>query len=249
MRRLGHLGGFLLVFFVVAPLWGQTRTIDDFASAAAWTAAPSDGVSLKIGQDAGRTGSAMRLDFDFQHHAGYAIARRNVDLDLPANYEFTFAMRADAPVNNLELKLIDATGDNVWWLNRRDFTYPREWTEIATRKRQISFAWGPLGGGEIHHVAAIEIVVTASTGGKGTVWIDDLALSELPPAAGPVTHGALARRRGCERIDARSRSPARGRWSAHPLGRGGFGARLRRRALARRHDLPDRARGAGERSS
>jgi hypothetical protein len=191
VRRLGHLGGFLLVFFVVAPLCGQTRTIDDFETVAAWTAAPSDGVSLRIGKDAGRTGSAMRLDFDFQHHAGYAIARRQVDLDLPANYEFTFAMRADAPVNNLELKLIDATGDNVWWLNRRDFTFPREWTEIATRKRQISFAWGPLGGGEIHHVAAIEIVVTASTGGKGTVWIDDLALSALPPAAaGPVTHGS-----------------------------------------------------------
>ncbi len=187
MRRLA---GFLL-FFVVAPLWGQSRVIDDFSTVSAWTAAPSDGVSLKIGRDAGRSGSAMRLDFDFQHHAGYAIARRKVDLDLPANYEFTLAMRADAPVNNLELKLIDASGDNVWWLNRRDFMYPKEWTEIATRKRQISFAWGPLGGGEIHHVAAIEIVVTASTGGQGTVWIDDLALSELPPpAVGPITHGA-----------------------------------------------------------
>ncbi|HEX3528514.1 MAG TPA: discoidin domain-containing protein [Thermoanaerobaculia bacterium] len=132
----------------------------------------------------------MRLDFDFQHHAGYAIARRNVDLDLPANYEITFRLRAEAPVNNLELKLIDSTGDNVWWLNRRDFSFPPNWQEISTRKRQIQFAWGPLGGGEIHHVAAIEIVVTASTGGKGTVWIDDLALNELPPpTGGPVTHG------------------------------------------------------------
>jgi len=42
----------------------------------------------------------------------------------PANYEITFRLRAQAPVNNLELKLIDATGDNVWWLNRRDFTFP-----------------------------------------------------------------------------------------------------------------------------
>src|SRR6185295_9399733 len=97
---------------------------------------------------------------------------------------------AELPVNNLELKLIDATGDNVWWINRRDFQYPRTWTEVSTKKRQISFAWGPIGGGEIKHVAALEIVVTASTGGKGTVWIDDLAINELPPPTGkPVTRG------------------------------------------------------------
>jgi len=160
--------------------------LDDFTSIASWSPHPSDGVALQISPDAG----SMRLDFDFQHHAGYAIARRNIDLDLPANYELTFRLRAEAPVNNLELKLIDATGDNVWWLNRHDFTFPTAWQEISTRKRQIQFAWGPLGGGEIHHVAAIEIVVTASTGGKGTVWIDDLALNELPPpTGGPVTHG------------------------------------------------------------
>jgi len=171
-------------FFLAASVRGAV--IDDFTSVAAWSPHPSDGVSMTIGQDAG----AMRIDFDFQHHAGYAIARRNVDLDLPANYEIIFRLRGEAPVNNLELKLIDATGDNVWWLNRRDFTFPATWQEISTRKRQIQFAWGPLGGGEIHHVAAIEIVVTASTGGQGTVWIDDLALNELPPpTGGPVTHG------------------------------------------------------------
>jgi hypothetical protein len=178
----------LAAFFLAAAARGAV--IDDFESVTAWSPHPSDGVTLTIGQDAGRTGKAMRLDFDFQQHAGYAIARRTLDLDLPANYEITFAMRADAPVNNLEVKLLDASGDNVWWMNRQSFTYPRTWTEISTKKRQISFAWGPLGGGDIRHAAAIEIVVTASTGGKGTVWIDDLALNELPPAAaGPVTHG------------------------------------------------------------
>ena len=178
----------LAALLVATPAHGII--LDDFESVAAWSPHPSDGVSLTLGQDAGLHGRAMRLDFDFQHHAGYAIARRTVDLDLPPNYEITFALRAEAPVNNLEVKLIDATGDNVWWLNRRDFTFPRTWTEVATKKRQIAFAWGPAGGGEIRHVAAIEIVVTASTGGKGTVWIDDLALTELPPpAGGPVIRG------------------------------------------------------------
>jgi hypothetical protein len=189
----------LLALFLTGPV--HAAVLDDFESIVAWSPHPSDGVSLALTQDAGRSGKGLRLDFDFQNHAGYAIARRNLDLDLPTNYEITFAMRADAPVNNLELKLIDATGDNVWWLNRRDFTYPRTWTEISTKKRQISFAWGPIGGGEIRHVAAIEIVVTASTGGKGTVWIDDLALNELPPAAtGPITQGPWRAAEGAQTL-------------------------------------------------
>jgi hypothetical protein len=175
----------------LSPVIGQPHLIDDFESVAAWSLHPSDGVSLKIGQGDGRGGRAMRLDFDFDRHAGYAIARREVNLDLPPNFELTFWMRADAPVNNLELKLIDATGQNVWWLNRRDFQFPAEWREISTKKRQISFAWGPLGGGEPHHIAALEIVVTAGTGGKGTVLIDDLALTALPPqSSSVVTRGS-----------------------------------------------------------
>lgn len=159
--------------------------IDDFETAVQWSAHPSDGVELKIGSDTGRNGRAMRLDFDFQRHAGYAIVRRTVDLSLPANYEITFSLRADAPVNDLELKLVDASGDNVWWMNRRAFGYAGDWREIVTKKRQVSFAWGPAGGGEMKHVAAIEIAITAGTGGKGTVWIDDMALRPLPAAMPP----------------------------------------------------------------
>lgn len=152
--------------------------IDDFArGVAAWSAHPSDGVSLDIRPDAG----AMRLDFDFHGGAGYAIARRAVSLDLPANYEFAFRVRGEAPPENLEFKLIDSTGDNVWWLDRRDFVFPRDWRTLVTKKRHISFAWGPVGGGEIRHVAAIEIVVTAGSGGAGSVWIDSLTLTPLAP--------------------------------------------------------------------
>lgn len=195
MKRILALAAFFLA------VSAQAAVLDDFESVAAWSPHPSDGVTLEIGQDAGKSGKGMRLDFDFQQHAGYAIARRALDLDLPANYEITFAMRADAPVNNLEVKLLDATGDNVWWMNRQNFTYPRTWTEISTKKRQISFAWGPLGGGDLRHAAAIEIVVTASTGGKGTVWIDDLMINELPPAAaGPVTHGPWRAAEGAQAL-------------------------------------------------
>lgn len=163
------------------------RTLDDFEHPA-WTAHPADGVELTIRPDAGRRGRAMRLDFVF-HGGGYAVARRELPFDLPADYELSFYVRGAALPNNFEFKLIDSTGDNVWWLNRREFHFPHGWTRYVIRKRDVVFAWGPAGGGEPHHVAAIEIAVTAGQGGSGSVWIDDLTLT--PRAAGktpgPVT--------------------------------------------------------------
>src|SRR5204862_2478366 len=100
----------------------------------------------------------------------------------PGNYEFRFAIRGDCRPNDLEFKLIDSTGANVWWCNRRRFEFPRAWTPLGTRKRHIVFAWGPAGGGEIRRVKAIEIAITAGDGGTGSVWLDDFTLRELPPA-------------------------------------------------------------------
>jgi hypothetical protein len=153
-----------------------------------WRAIPADGVEMHLTQ----TGSRVRIDFDFHGHGGYAIARREVPLELPENFEFTFRIRGEAPRNTLEFKLIDPTGENVWWTTNREFDFPREWKRLSIRKSQLQFAWGPLGGGEVpRRIGALEIVVTAGTGGRGTIWIDDLELSpiestsELPPPFGP----------------------------------------------------------------
>ncbi|HET9326937.1 MAG TPA: discoidin domain-containing protein, partial [Candidatus Eisenbacteria bacterium] len=131
--------------------------------------------------DTGAKGKALRIDFDFAHGGGYAVARRDVDLTLPDRYAFVVRLRGECRINNLEIKLVDSTGANVWWCNRRDFVFPRDWMTLTTRKRQISFAWGPIGGGEIRRVNAIEFAITAGQGGKGSVWIDQLELKELPP--------------------------------------------------------------------
>ncbi|MDQ6802210.1 MAG: coagulation factor 5/8 type domain-containing protein [Acidobacteriota bacterium] len=176
---------FAVALLCVAPtlLPAQIFT-DDFNGSLKWEPHPSDGVSLIITQEpAGRRASALRMDFDFHGHGGYAIARRAVPIDLPADFEFSFWIRGTTPPNNLEFKLIDDTGDNVWWVNQRNFVFPKEWAPIILKKRHFQFAWGPLGGGEPHHIAAIEIVVTAGSGGKGTVLIDDLALTERHVAA------------------------------------------------------------------
>ncbi|MGI8507705.1 MAG: discoidin domain-containing protein [Gemmatimonadaceae bacterium] len=151
--------------------------LDSFSNVGAWHATPADGVSLAISSDTGVHGTAMRLDFDFHGRAGYAVAHRALAADLPDNYEISFWIRGKAPSNNVEFKMLDASGENVWWVNRRDYLFPERWTRFIVKKRQVSFAWGPRGGGELRRLSAVELSITAGSGGKGSVWIDDLTLT------------------------------------------------------------------------
>lgn len=154
----------------------------DMSTISAWTPYPADGVKLELANDDG----ALRLDFAFTG-GGYAIARADVNLELPENYVITFRVRGQTQPQHLEMKLIDETGENVYWYVRRDLVFPAQWTELRTKKRQISFAWGPGGGDKpLRHVKAIEFAVTAGSGGTGSVWLDDLQLTPLPVNSGPV---------------------------------------------------------------
>jgi hypothetical protein len=124
----------------------------------------------------------MRIDFDFRGHGGYAVVHRDIAMTVPANYEFSFSIRGDAPSNTLEFKLLgDSVGENVWWSNNPGFVFPREWQTITRKKRQISFAWGPTADQQLRRFAAVEIAITAGLGGKGSIWLDDLAITPLDP--------------------------------------------------------------------
>jgi hypothetical protein len=147
-----------------------------------WTTTPADGVEISVQPDAnGVHGKAMRVDFDFHGHGGYAVIHRQLNLTLPANYEISFAIKGDAPTNTLELKMIDSTGENVWWSNNPNFQFPKDWQTVTRKKRQISFAWGPTADKDLKRFAAIEIAITAGSGGKGSIWLDDLVLTPLEP--------------------------------------------------------------------
>jgi len=134
---------------VVAPMPAAqtsvpTIVLDSFDSVTQWTATPADGVEISVhSEENGAHGKAMRVDFDFHGHGGYGVIHRAFNLALPPNYEFSFAIKGDAPTNTLEFKLIDSTGNNVWWSNNPNFVFPKDWTTITRKKRQISFAWGP----------------------------------------------------------------------------------------------------------
>ena len=78
--------------------------LDAFDSTAGWTSAPSEGVRLELRQDVGRGrgGGALRMDFDFRGHAGWAAARKTFPRTLPENWAIAFAIRGEAPVETLE---------------------------------------------------------------------------------------------------------------------------------------------------
>ncbi len=186
----------LLTLAVTLVAWGSLgaasaadpsslRVLDAFDDIAPWKAAASDGVQASVHQAEGVSGRGLRLDFDLAGTAGYALARRALPLDLPPHYEIVFYVRADAPANNFQVKLVDASGDNVWWVNRPDFHFPREWQLVRIKKRHIEFAWGPTKDRTLQRVDSIEFAVAAGHGGgRGSVYVSQLALRELPDEAG-----------------------------------------------------------------
>jgi hypothetical protein len=160
----------------------EARALDSFDDMAPWRAVASDGVKASVHSAEGFDGRALRLDFDLGRVAGYAIARRALPVDLPPNYEISFYVRADAPVNNFEFKLVDASGDNVWWFHRRNFEFPHEWQLVKIKARHVEFAWGPTSDRVLKHAASLEFAVSAGRGGgSGSVYFSQLRIRELPP--------------------------------------------------------------------
>src|SRR5690606_20982129 len=121
---------------------GAWRVLDDFADPSAWQTHASDQVRAAMvslpGPDGGR---ALCLDYDFGEVSGYAVLRRELPMAHPAHVEYGFRLRGEAPRNNFEIKLVDASGDNVWWVSRPDWPVPHEWTDLRLKERHFDFAW------------------------------------------------------------------------------------------------------------
>ncbi|KAA0241539.1 MAG: hypothetical protein EDM75_16470, partial [Chlorobiota bacterium] len=155
---------------------------EDFENAGKWQINVSEGVLLSSHSDIGYAGNGLRFDINFTLGSGYGGVFDLISLELPENYQMTFYVKGEGlPANNFEFKVIDPSGDNVWWVNRKTFELPTEWTKITVRKRNLSFAWGPQGGGEIKKMGRLEFIVASFNGGQGSVWIDELKVEKLDP--------------------------------------------------------------------
>ena len=151
----------------------ETR-IDDFATTDGWKAFASGEAVMKISVEAG----ALRLDFDFHGGGGFVVARKEFRRSIPTDYAFAFRVHGEAPKNKLEFKLADPSGGNVWRWQEDGFDFRKVPRELHLHGSSIDFAWGPAGGGRIRKLGAIEFVISAGPGGKGTVWIGDLRFQD-----------------------------------------------------------------------
>jgi len=165
-----------------APL--RDMILDDFETASPWTLIASDDVQATLRPVNGDHGRALCIDFDFGRVTGYVAARRTLPIEFPARYELALRVRGNALPNALQLKLVDATGANVWWGRKNEFRAPPDWQSLRFRQREIEFAWGPAPDRALRRSAAIELVIASGSGAsKGSVCFDRLELRELPASA------------------------------------------------------------------
>ena len=160
-------------------LSAQSTTLDDFEVTKGWGIIKSDGVDLLISSDIGFHGNAVTFEYDFTKGTGYGGIQKFFQIDLPDNFEFTFYIKAESPSNNFEIKFIDSSGNNVWWVNIRNYDFPKDWKKIRIKKRHINFAWGPTNDQSLKRIDRIEFTIASYVGGKGTIWIDDLKFEPL----------------------------------------------------------------------
>ncbi len=182
LRVLATIGLMMLLAQPAHAQRAQTpRVLDAFETLAPWTADASTDVSSTIGAVPGRTGQAMRLDYDFNGKSGYAFATRALTFQAPENYEISFWVRGEGPTNTFEVKFADATGENVHWRQTTRYDAPGDWTLFTIKKRQVIWAWGPNPDRTFRGAERIEFVVVAGEGGQGFIEIDQLSVRTLPP--------------------------------------------------------------------
>jgi hypothetical protein len=181
----------LLLLAAVFSHRASAQLIDGCENLGGWNAVPTHGSTVTISLDQGKTGNAMKLEYRFLGLMGSVAAQKKFGIALPADYMITFDLRADSPVNNFEFRLLDSLG-NVWWSNRLNMNFPRSWTRIRLKKPYFSYAWGPSWGGDIRFLDRIELVVSVATGGKGTLWIDNLTLEAIDDSAAAATTPTLS---------------------------------------------------------
>ncbi len=164
-----------------APL--RSEVLDDFRDTAAWQASASDQVRASLRRD---TDGSLCLDYDFAGVSGYAVMRRALPMHWPARFDLTAQLKGGGATNDLQFKLVDASGDNVWWVNRPNTALPARLAETKFRSRHVQFAWGPAADKSLRQTQFVEFVIAAGRdGGKGALCVARLRLQERAPDPQP----------------------------------------------------------------
>ncbi|MGF1645153.1 MAG: discoidin domain-containing protein, partial [Thiotrichales bacterium] len=165
------------------PIHAIGQVLDDFeATAPSWSVLAPPAVRTELRFEPGANGQALRLDYEMPKVQDFAIVQTPVKLALPDNFAFTFKVRADRALSELEFKLIDGGKHNVSWA-KFPVTSGADaggWQEITLKRRHFSHAWGPSAGNSTPlRISAIEIGIPGATSVQGTLWLDDLVFEPI----------------------------------------------------------------------
>jgi len=193
-----------------------SRVLDDFSRPSAWKAEGTDDIGTRLQAAQGKDGKAACLVFDFRGVSGAATLRRELPMDWPDNFALSFDVRGHMPPNDLQVKLADASGDNVWWYRREAFQPDADWQTITFRRKQVEFAWGPTKDRALRRTTTLEFTVYAGQGGRGELCLSNLRLRGLPPEpAGFPTPRATATS-SLKGDDVQGMAEGKGAWRSDP---------------------------------
>ncbi len=171
-----------IALLLAAPLAGAA-VLDDMKDASVWKATASDQVKAALRRDV--KDDSLCLDYDFAGVSGYAVLRRELPLDWPADFALTAQLKGSSRHNDVQIKFVDASGDNVWWVNRPALALPDTLTDMSFKRRHVAFAWGPTTDRTLARSQFIEFVVVAGQqqgGGAGQLCVGALNLEPREPA-------------------------------------------------------------------
>ncbi len=157
----------------------EESAIENFDEVRDWNVFKPQETKLKLTTEKGLKGNCICLDYDLGEKKLYIVISKDFSIKLPQNYEFSFYVKGISPNNNLEFKLVDEN-ENTYWETFEHFQFPNNWKKVAIKKSDISYAWGPKPGVELTEVKRIEFAISDGTGGKGKVYIDEMAITSLP---------------------------------------------------------------------
>ncbi|RTL42242.1 MAG: hypothetical protein EKK53_11505 [Burkholderiales bacterium] len=156
--------------------------LDPMKDLAAWQASASDQVQARLRRDA--RDDSLCLDYDFAGVSGYAVMRRALPVNWPADFALTVPLKGQGAGNDVQIKFVDASGDNVWWVNRPAMALPATLNELRFKRRHVDFAWGPAADRQLTRTQVLEFVVVAGQqgGGAGSLCVGAVRLDAREPA-------------------------------------------------------------------